>query len=687
MKKLLLSLLAMASTYCVAVADNWSYEVKKGAYTSHDFSKVTADQASPITFNKNAANEQTWNISITSLAASSAPTITNDGSIPAGILIGSAKKAASKIVLSSKENYAGKTIEKITVKIVGGAKNSKYDANITVGDFTKDFAAAIAGTGTEAQEITCTPNASGEIVITFSNTNTSTTANGGFKFCSISIDYSDSTTGKREPELSFDGQASYELILGYNVSSFVAPKLNNPNGVTVTYSSSNEAIAIVDETTGDILLEEAEGTATITATFEGDDTYEAATVSYTIVIKAPEACVTPTFSATAIHAGESVTITSTEGSTISYLINDGDVMEGLSPVTIPFSEVGTYEIYASASKDGYIDSEDVIETITVIEKHEGDLAITAEAFKMSGQGYAAYSFESNATNVTYAAKAGVSNGIQINTAATSNAINSGITITDNPDGLIIAKIIIRTYETANGKINDIEFSNTPGVLTESTSTSSAKDIAVGFPENTVTVSASPEISSDNMTFTFTPTGDFKYFLLTSSAAIQITGFDVLYKNVEPVAPAAPVVLVNGKDVEDFESPIDLQQGSVEITLTAEEGHHIYHKHVEAPEEAIYFDGEAEEDIHAGFTHVPTHSATLTVNKNGTLTYYAFNPETQLKSEPVSLSFSNADTTTISEVEIGNGKAEWFDVQGRRVVAPSKGLFIKRQGNQTVKVCL
>ncbi|MDE6145348.1 MAG: hypothetical protein K2F96_03640, partial [Muribaculaceae bacterium] len=42
---------------------------------------------------------------------------------------------------------------------------------------------------------------------------------------------------KADAELSFDGQASYELILGYNVSSFVAPKLNNPNGVTVTYSS------------------------------------------------------------------------------------------------------------------------------------------------------------------------------------------------------------------------------------------------------------------------------------------------------------------------------------------------------------------------------------------------------------------------------------------------------------------
>ncbi len=478
---------------------------------------------------------------------------------------------------------------------------------------------------------------------------------------------------KADAELSFDGQASYELILGYNVSSFVAPKLNNPNGVTVTYSSSNEDIAIiVDETTGDILLEDAEGTATITATFEGDDTYKAATVSYTIVIKAPEACATPTFSATAIYAGESVTITSTEGSTISYLINGGDVMEGLSPVSITFSEVGTYEIYASASKDGYKDSEDVIETITVSEQPEGDLAITTEAFKMSGSGYAAYTFKSNVTNVTYAAKAGVNNGIQINTAATSNAIKSGITITENPDGLIIAKIIIRTYAAANGKIKDIEFSNTPGVLTTSTT---AKNIAVGFPENTVTVSASPEISSDNMTFTFTPTGDFKYFLLTSSAAIQITGFDVLYKNVEPVAPAAPVVLVNGNDVEDFESPIDLQQGSVEITLTAEEGHHIYHKHVEAPEEAIYFDGEAEEDIHAGFTHVPTHSATLTVNKNGTLTYYAFNPETQLKSEPVSLSFVNASTTSISEVEVENADVRCYDLQGRRVANPSRGLYI------------
>ncbi|MDE7111908.1 MAG: hypothetical protein K2O38_08430, partial [Muribaculaceae bacterium] len=62
-------------------------------------------------------------------------------------------------------------------------------------------------------------------------------------------------------------------------------------------------------------------------------------------------------------------------------------------------------------------------------------------------------------------------------------------------------------------------------------------------------------------------------------------------------------------------------------------------------------------------------------KNGTLTYYAFNPETQMKSEPVSLSFVNASTTSISEVEVENADVRCYDLQGRRVANPSRGLFI------------
>lgn len=61
--------------------------------------------------------------------------------------------------------------------------------------------------------------------------------------------------------------------------------LTNPNSVTVTYSSSDEDVAVVDENTGEVLVGE-EGTATITAAFAGNSTYKAAEVSYTITVNA-----------------------------------------------------------------------------------------------------------------------------------------------------------------------------------------------------------------------------------------------------------------------------------------------------------------------------------------------------------------------------------------------------------------
>ena len=61
--------------------------------------------------------------------------------------------------------------------------------------------------------------------------------------------------------------------------------LTNPNSVTVTYSSSDENIALVDENTGEVLVGE-EGTATITAAFAGNATYKAAEVSYIVTVSA-----------------------------------------------------------------------------------------------------------------------------------------------------------------------------------------------------------------------------------------------------------------------------------------------------------------------------------------------------------------------------------------------------------------
>lgn len=76
-----------------------------------------------------------------------------------------------------------------------------------------------------------------------------------------------------------------ELNVG---DAFTAPTLNNPNGIAageITIASDNTDLATVNNGVVS-LVNAATGTATITATFEGNDDYKSATVSYTITVNA-----------------------------------------------------------------------------------------------------------------------------------------------------------------------------------------------------------------------------------------------------------------------------------------------------------------------------------------------------------------------------------------------------------------
>lgn len=84
---------------------------------------------------------------------------------------------------------------------------------------------------------------------------------------------------KKDPELSFGETTSFTVA---PKTVFTAPTLNNPHNLTVTFSSNNEGVVSVDETTGAVTIGESEGTAVITATFNGNDEYKAGSVSYTI---------------------------------------------------------------------------------------------------------------------------------------------------------------------------------------------------------------------------------------------------------------------------------------------------------------------------------------------------------------------------------------------------------------------
>ena len=83
---------------------------------------------------------------------------------------------------------------------------------------------------------------------------------------------------KQEQTLTFSGTA-FAIEEG---ESFTAPTLTGAQ-TTVTYSSSNEAVATVDAATGEVTIVGI-GTTTITANAAEDETYYAASASYTLTV-------------------------------------------------------------------------------------------------------------------------------------------------------------------------------------------------------------------------------------------------------------------------------------------------------------------------------------------------------------------------------------------------------------------
>lgn len=101
--------------------------------------------------------------------------------------------------------------------------------------------------------------------------------------------YISSEPGKTITSLSFGENANKTFWKGdtegltFTQTATLTPAVE---GAKITYSSSDENLAAVDENTGEVLVStDKEGTATITATYAGDDTHASASASYTISVE------------------------------------------------------------------------------------------------------------------------------------------------------------------------------------------------------------------------------------------------------------------------------------------------------------------------------------------------------------------------------------------------------------------
>jgi len=86
-------------------------------------------------------------------------------------------------------------------------------------------------------------------------------------------------TSKAAPAIEYaDDAVSKKITLGTYTHT-----LTNPNDLTVAYSSSDETVATVNASTGEVTMLKV-GETTITATFTEDETYDGGTASYTLTV-------------------------------------------------------------------------------------------------------------------------------------------------------------------------------------------------------------------------------------------------------------------------------------------------------------------------------------------------------------------------------------------------------------------
>ena len=213
-------------------------------------------------------------------------TIDSDGNITllsAGTTSIMASSAATSTYSAGSASYA------LTVTKAGdGISWSASACTVTYGDEDTYSFPTLSNPGsqsityTSSNEYVATIAEDGTITIVAEGETTITaTAEANDAYESASASYTLTVEGDLESAGLSWSETTYTATLASSENSF--PELSNPNGLTVAYSSSDETVATIDASSGEITLV-AEGTVAIIATSAADDTYAAGSASYTLKV-------------------------------------------------------------------------------------------------------------------------------------------------------------------------------------------------------------------------------------------------------------------------------------------------------------------------------------------------------------------------------------------------------------------
>ena len=223
---------------------------------------------------------------------------------------------------------SGGNVRTITVSFhsstTKGRKLNIYGKNAAYSSAEDLFSTTKSKQGTLIGTLTCGESTSISISSSYEYIGICAAGNYTVYISDLSIEWEDdsyqSEAGKIATTTTFP-KNKYNALLG---EPFVAPTATVSIGeAAVTYSSSDESVATVNTTTGEVSLK-GTGTTTITADYAGNETYAASSASYTLTVQNTREYV---WDATTIYTEKTTLATVTDESdpvTITFAKNDAD---------------------------------------------------------------------------------------------------------------------------------------------------------------------------------------------------------------------------------------------------------------------------------------------------------------------------------------------------------------------------
>lgn len=425
--------------------------------------------------------------------------------------------------------------------------------------------------------------------------------------------------------LSFP-QEAYEAELG---GVFEQPTLTKATDAAPQYTSSNEEVATVDAETGAITIVTA-GSTVITVTTAETATHRAGTTSYSLKVIDPNAP----------KAWEKVTSLSEISENYDYIVvSQGSYNKKVNNVTQTFNFT-----YAMNSTPVATKAADVLSTSDITITTNGTIEEITE----------------NTAVLTITQKDGK--------YIFSTVIKDG----DSSEATKYLSVSAKNKSAlgATEQSYEVSFNNTGNAIIKTSVTDSNKNIDVHLQAN-------PNSGSNQR---------FAFYTTDSQTAIM------LYRKAKELVAASvetPKGAIDGDEVE-HDGSYELKGSSKILKFELPEGVNLWYK-FEATSKGNTTETEENSGIEAQAEHTPEegfvkydHSKGIELKEVGTLTYYAEKDGVTGDKHILTVS---GDATAIAEVEAESGVTEWYDLSGRKVAAPDKGVYVRKQGSKVAKIAL